>query len=140
MTRSKPTTGDRQLPLAPPAAPKIDLYGLHAVECECTRCSLGHRPSLDARNRARWAWEKRERAKRAAEIAAAAGVEPSRAEVNQAEAAERTRRRLEREAAETAARVRADEEFRARARMPSPEEMDEWKRECGLKPGRKGTP
>lgn len=131
LTPSRPQ-GSRQLALS--TAPKIDRYGLHALDCECTRCQLGHRPSAKARDHARVVWERRERERRAAELAKEAiGKEPTRAEVNAAQAAERTRRRLEREAAEAAARVKADEEARRRAGVPPQDELDDLKRQYGLR-------
>jgi hypothetical protein len=115
---SKPTKSAEQLPL--PASPKIDRYGLHAVDCECTRCSLGNRPSRQARDQARWSFEKAERAEREAKAASAAA--PA-AEVKRTGKAERAAAR-ERETREYIERVNApvqrpatDEELRELRKM-----------------------
>jgi hypothetical protein len=76
----------------------------------------------------------------AAAAAAAVGVtaeELTKAEQRKAEAAERTRLRLEKLDAETAAQIREETELRARCRVPPPEELDVLKRMFGLRP-RKG--
>lgn len=60
-----------------PEAPRVDRYGLHDPECNCTRCSCGYRPSIADRWRAVAAYErgqrhKAEQAAREAKAAAAA--------------------------------------------------------------------
>jgi hypothetical protein len=56
-------------------APAFDRYGLHAIECECQRCEIGNRPTLEMREAARRAWERLEaRRKRDAERAAGGTV------------------------------------------------------------------
>ncbi len=52
-------------------APKLDRYGLHALDCECMRCSAGYRPTLQQRENARRAFEAAERRKKERERAEA---------------------------------------------------------------------
>jgi hypothetical protein len=113
------------------AAPKFDAYGLHADDCECARCAAGHRPSLAQRWAARAAFE---RAHQRTKVTAALDTKDAR----KAEVASRTAAKLESAAAELARKIHEERELRARCRPLTDEEMNELRRENGLRPRRKG--
>jgi hypothetical protein len=130
---SKPTTlANSQLRL--PAAPKLDRYGLHAYECECTRCEMGARPSRQEREIAQRSFERAEKARREEEARIARG-EPAPvapAEVKHKAAHERLQER-ERRTREEMARVRKPVE-----RPATEEELAQLKREFGFRKERTG--
>lgn len=112
----------RQLPLA---APKIDAFGLHAVECECARCAAGFRPTDAQRAQAK-----------AAHARAAAAKGRAAQEVARDEKRAHAKGRAETFQRETEEQVRRLEERAARAAVPSDDEINQLRAMFGLRPRR----
>lgn len=94
------------------AAAKLDRNGLHARDCECYACSIGHGPTEQERWRADVEWERKQ--------------EEAKQKAADTRAGKRREQREAQRAAERAQR-RRDEEERRRFCPPSPMQMNELK-------------
>jgi len=84
--------GSRQLKI--PQAPRFDRFGMHARDCECTRCDLGMGPTNAERYAAERAWARIEAKKKADAERAAAGLSKRTERATKKQAAAREREKF----------------------------------------------
>jgi hypothetical protein len=111
-------------------APKLDRYGLHALDCECLRCTAGYRPTARQRENARRVFEAAEARKKAEREAAAkaAGGKAAKVRLSQWERDEAGRKQTDAILRRLAAPV---------VRPATTEELAELKKLWGFGPGGK---